>query len=1633
MKKILLLINIVFITLFHNNASAQGVIDSVIATQYIECPGEDGCLTVYTTGNDYTVVLQQVNTLLQMQTVATATFASSVEQFCGLSSGIYQVLLTDVNYTLPYPTGFNFDPNSDPGIFDAVTAILTEPLPLAVNLTAGNVSANGACDGWLNASVSGGTVPYTYLWDDNAVFPQTTQTATNLCGGTYCVTVTDTFGCSDTSCFSVIINQTYGCTDSTALNYNSNATYDDSTCYYCSMTTNVIPWLSSSLSACDGFISITPTSGSNPYTYIWSNGDTTNFNNNLCDGAYTYTVIDANGCGFTETIILTNYVGCTDHNAMNYDSTAIVDDGSCAYIIGCTDPTALNYNPSATLDDGSCIATVYGCTDSTATNYNPLANTDDGSCIPYVYGCTDSTATNYNATANTDDGTCTNCYAMAHILGDTITACDSILINTNLITNGTYVWSSSNISNPSVLSIGQYYQGGIVSYIDINGSNSLISAPFDQANTNTANPWGCDGSVISGADSTAIGTGNQNTIDIMNGCLTQGIAARICGDLVLNNYSDWHLPSKDELNQLYINRLLIGGFSGNNNSNYWTSTEQNGNQAWSQEFFNGNQSGSNKNSSAFYVRAVRYLSEFSVNSTTNTLMVTNSGWNYITVTDSLGCTATDSVYVHIDICGCTDSTALNYNPNATSDDGSCIATVFGCMDSTAIFYDPNATSDDGTCIYCDISISQLNQTDPTSGTCNGWIYVQATSSYPPITYTWSNGFVGVFNMSLCAGVYSVTITDTYGCSVDTTVSIGSGYGCTDTTAFNYDPSATINDSSCCYLAGCTDLTANNYNANACYDDNSCNYDVYGCTDPLASNYDSLATIADGSCMYCSVTLLNVVNANCLDSTGTITVEALGVGPFTYYLEINNSNNWSAFASVSGYGPQTFSNLPADTFRVIMVDSIGCSDTLGSENVSIVSLIDSGQVILNSAGLTVDDMHSGVLPIGFPFTFYGNTYTECVLSTNNYLTFDTAQAYQFSPWFIDTAIPNPGVSPENAIMTPWQDLNPQSGGSIEYGTYGSAPYRIFIARWNGIPMFSCSTITFSSYLFLYEGSNKIETHVIDKPLCTTWNGGYAIHGLVDATSANYNIVTDPTLNQPRNFPLVWSATNDAWEFIPNGSSNYIINQISYSSSSYSTFLTITPIFGCTDSSASNYNATATCDDNSCNYDVYGCTDPLASSYDPLATVDDGSCVYCNIQASFSVNWPICEFQQTGWGWDYSTSNVPIVSWEWIVNTDTIGTFSNPYVPFVDWWLYCYANPFVDITLIVTDSNGCVSSTTHSSEIECYEEPYWNISIPDTACVGDTVVFSDNSFYNNPISYQNIFWFDDGNYLNVYPNQNIIEHIYTQVGIYYPYIESYSPCNYYNSQWQQTNPIVVINCTNIYGCTDPQASNYDATATVDDGSCTYTSVCANSSITGLFISDIIDDQVLSNFDNMNTYDANGTQICRVDQIRIKYREVGTSTWSQKNIASPTGYDPTTGVCNSTQKTDKAIRNLTAATEYEWQVKVWYCNGGNGGWAVGPNFTTLGECPNVGNLTAYGANPTKATFDWDDSNGSYEFARIKMRVDSISNPQGSDWFLVGGSGVPYGTFTKNKNGLTAGETYRAQARTWCDPNGGAYNALS
>jgi hypothetical protein len=116
--------------------------------------------------------------------------------------------------------------------------------------------------------------------------------------------------------------------------------------------------------------------------------------------------------------------------------------------------------------------------------------------------------------------------------------------------------------------IGQSFGGGIIFYIDSTGLGGLISATSDQS---SAAQWGCEG-VLVNATGSSIGTGQTNTMLIVNNCSAQGIAAKICNDLVLNGYSDWFLPSIDELYQMSNQNNIIGGFT---NSYYWSSTETN--------------------------------------------------------------------------------------------------------------------------------------------------------------------------------------------------------------------------------------------------------------------------------------------------------------------------------------------------------------------------------------------------------------------------------------------------------------------------------------------------------------------------------------------------------------------------------------------------------------------------------------------------------------------------------------------------------------------------------------------------------------------------------------------------------------------------------------------------------------------------------------------------------------------------------------------------------------------------------------------------------------------------------------------------------------------------------------------------
>ncbi len=147
---------------------------------------------------------------------------------------------------------------------------------------------------------------------------------------------------------------------------------------------------------------------------------------------------------------------------------------------------------------------------------------------------------------------------------------------------------------------GKTYQGGLIFYLNTSTGNGLVVAAV---NNNYYNQWGCYGTAINGADGTAIGTGEQNTIDIDAGCTTPLIAADKCANLNLNTYTDWFLPSKDELDAIYT-KLALKGYGGFAQSVYWCSSEASNNSAWEQNFSNGIQVTADK-SNQFLFRPVR--------------------------------------------------------------------------------------------------------------------------------------------------------------------------------------------------------------------------------------------------------------------------------------------------------------------------------------------------------------------------------------------------------------------------------------------------------------------------------------------------------------------------------------------------------------------------------------------------------------------------------------------------------------------------------------------------------------------------------------------------------------------------------------------------------------------------------------------------------------------------------------------------------------------------------------------------------------------------------------------------------------------------------------------------------------------
>jgi hypothetical protein len=176
--------------------------------------------------------------------------------------------------------------------------------------------------------------------------------------------------------------------------------------------------------------------------------------------------------------------------------------------------------------------------------------------------------------------------------------------------------------------------------------------------------------------------------------------------------------------------------------------------------------------------------------------------------------------------------------------------------------------------------------------------------------------------------------------------------------------------------------------------------------------------------------------------------------------------------------------------------------------------------------TSDDFNSALIPLTFDFNFFGNISNSVTVSTNGYIGFSTIWANNFSPWQFSTTIPNSSFPVLNSFLGCYHDINNQDGlGTVTYGITGSAPYRKFVVIYDNNSQFQCNINAKTTFqMVLYETLNILDTQIIKKDLCATWNGGNAVVGVInlDGTIA----YTPPGRNTGQ-----WIADHEAWRFIP----------------------------------------------------------------------------------------------------------------------------------------------------------------------------------------------------------------------------------------------------------------------------------------------------------------------------------------------------------------------------------------------------------------------------------------------------------------------------------------------------------------------
>ena len=495
-----------------------------------------------------------------------------------------------------------------------------------------------------------------------------------------------------------------------------------------------------------------------------------------------------------------NTVGCTDSTASNFDSSALVDDGSCiAAVLGCTDATAVlpvgeNYNANANVDDGSCV--FYGCMDSIASNYNSNATNASANylCTYDVYGCMD-------ATLDSSGG--------------------NLMFNYNSLAtqacNGSGANAQYNFGPPAYYSqvtvpcTGGQTGPNCCCVTTVYGCMDPLAGNYDPA---------ANVQQVSFVDTTdpcftaVLGCLDVNACNHTPGANTQGTGTyeqcAYCNEFGANNFDGY---DPNDLNiplagcnigclacKIVANLQEVLGGSSN--------TEI----SWDETFLT-------TGAAQVDYYEIYYSDDNGVTYNTISNIQPNVNQSTIHYTFS-GLSASTAYNIKVRAVCVSGTSAINPSHFTSSDFTSEIIVntpalqIFGCTDFNACNYDSTATTDNGSC-----------QMPAPNADCSG------------------NCLLGYVN-HLQLGCVLLTV------------------GCTDATACNYDPAAIADDGSCILPDGCTDPLYLEYDATAQCDDGSCaTLIVNGCTDEFTNtipnfNYNPNANVDDGSC---SSTLGDVVN------------------------------------------------------------------------------------------------------------------------------------------------------------------------------------------------------------------------------------------------------------------------------------------------------------------------------------------------------------------------------------------------------------------------------------------------------------------------------------------------------------------------------------------------------------------------------------------------------------------------------------------------------------------------------------------------------------------------------------------------------------------------------------------------------